>query len=113
MPAFNDGFLDVPARPGKPRDIGLTHVMDKGLNLRDIEGMFDVGGELVDIVKLGWGPSYITNNLEKKIALSRHFQTPIDCGGPLFEAVNGLGQNAELQGWLAPHRGCPADSSGG
>ena len=44
MPGFNDGFLDVPARPGKPRDVGLTHVMDKGLNLRDIEGMFDVGG---------------------------------------------------------------------
>ena len=28
-----DGFLDVPARPAKPRTQGLTHVMDKGLNL--------------------------------------------------------------------------------
>ena len=49
MPAFNDGFLDVPARPGKPRETGLTHVMDKGLNLRDIEGMFDVGGDFVQL----------------------------------------------------------------
>ena len=89
MPASNDGFLDVPARGGKPRDVGLTHVMDKGLNLRDIEGMFDVGGEYVDIVKLGWGTSYITNNHEKKIALSRHFETPVVCGGTLFEAVYG------------------------
>ena len=31
MPGFNDGFLDLPARPGKPRDGGLTHVIDKGL----------------------------------------------------------------------------------
>jgi phosphosulfolactate synthase len=81
MPAFNDGFLDLPQRPGKPRTEGLTHVIDKGLNLRDIEGMFDTGGQFVDIVKLGWGTSYVTNNLEKKIALYRSFETPVVCGG--------------------------------
>ena len=83
MPGFNDGFLDLPRRPGKPRTEGLTHVMDKGLNLREIEGMFDVGGEFVDIVKFGWGTSYVTNNLEKKIALYRSFETPVVCGGTL------------------------------
>ncbi|MCE3287504.1 MAG: Phosphosulfolactate synthase [Gaiellaceae bacterium] len=64
-------FLTVPTREGKPRERGLTHVMDKGLNLREIEGLFDTAGEYVDIVKLGWGTSYVTNNLEKKIALYR------------------------------------------
>ena len=44
MPDFSDGLLGVPARPGKPREVGLTHVMDKGLNLRDIEGLFDTAG---------------------------------------------------------------------
>jgi phosphosulfolactate synthase len=43
MPGFN-GFLDLPARPPKPRTKGLTHVIDKGLNLREIEGLFDTGG---------------------------------------------------------------------
>ena len=86
MPAFNDGFLGVPARPGKPRQVGLTHVIDKGLNLRDIEGLFDTAGEFVDIVKFGWGTSYVTLNLEKKIALYRSFETPVVCGGTLFEA---------------------------
>ena len=71
MPGFSDGWLGVPSRPGKPRQVGLTHVMDKGLNIRDIEGMFDTAGDFVDIVKLGWGTSYVTNNLEKKIALYR------------------------------------------
>src|SRR6059036_2445550 len=107
MPAsngFEDGFLDVPARPGKPRDVGLTHVMDKGLNLRDIEGMFDVGGEFVDIVKLGWGTSYVTNNLEKKIALYRHFETPVVCGGTLFEAVVARGKIDEYKEWLLEQR---------
>jgi phosphosulfolactate synthase len=104
MQGSNDGFLDLPQRPGKPREVGLTHVIDKGLNLRDIEGMFDVGGEFVDIVKLGWGTSYVTNNLEKKIALYRSFETPIVCGGTLFEAVFGRGRLDEFKSWLAEHR---------
>ncbi len=98
MPAFKDGFLGVPARPGKPRENGLTHVMDKGLNIRDIEGMFDTAGDFVDIVKLGWGTSYVTNNLEKKIALYRSFETPVVCGGTLFEAVYARGQARRVQG---------------
>jgi phosphosulfolactate synthase len=79
-------------------------VIDKGLNLRDIEGMFDVGGAFVDIVKLGWGTSYVTNNLEKKIALYRHFETPVVCGGTLFEAVYGRGKIDEFKSWLHEHR---------
>ena len=104
MPAFNDGFLDVPARPAKPREVGLTHVIDKGLGLRDIEGMFDTAGEYVDIVKLGWGTSYVTNNLEKKIALYRHFETPIVCGGTLFEAVYARDRIDEFKSWLTENR---------
>jgi phosphosulfolactate synthase len=104
MPAFNDGFLSVPARSGKPREVGITHVMDKGLNLRDIEGLFDTAGQFVDIVKFGWGTSYITNNLEKKIALYRSFETPVVCGGTLFEAVYGRGRLDDFKRWLTEHR---------
>ena len=104
MPDFNDGFLGVPARPGKPRDVGLTHVIDKGLNLRDIEGLFDTAGQFVDIVKFGWGTSYVTNNLEKKIALYRSFDTPVVCGGTLFEAVYGRGRIDDFKAWLVEHR---------
>ena len=104
MPAFSDGFLGVPARPGKPREVGLTHVMDKGLNLRDIEGMFDTAGEFVDIVKFGWGTSYVTLNLEKKIALYRSFETPVVCGGTLFEAVYARDRIDEFKRWLTDHR---------
>ena len=103
MPAF-DGFLDVPARSPKPRTHGLTHVIDKGLNLRDIEGLFDTAGEYVDVVKLGWGTSYVTGNLEKKIALYRSLDTPVVCGGTLFEAVIGRGKLDEYRRWLADNR---------
>ncbi|HYY77198.1 MAG TPA: phosphosulfolactate synthase, partial [Gaiellaceae bacterium] len=103
MPAF-DGFLDVPARSPKPRTHGLTHVIDKGLNLRDIEGLFDTAGEYVDVVKLGWGTSYVTGNLEKKIALYRSLDTPVVCGGTLFEAVIGRGKLDEYRRWLLENR---------
>jgi phosphosulfolactate synthase len=103
LPGF-DGFLDVPARTPKPRRSGLTHVIDKGLNLREIEGMFDTGGDYVDIVKLGWGTSYVTNNLEKKIALYRSLSTPVVCGGTLFEAVYARGKLDEYKSWLVEQR---------
>lgn len=99
-----DGFLDVPSRSPKPRSRGLTHVIDKGLNLRDIEGLFDTAGDYVDIVKLGWGTSYVTINLEKKIALYRSFQTPVVCGGTLFEAVVARGRLDEYRHWLSENR---------
>jgi phosphosulfolactate synthase len=99
-----DGFLDVPARSPKPRSQGLTHVIDKGLNLRDIEGLFDTAGEYVDVVKLGWGTSYVTRNLEKKIALYRSFDTPVVCGGTLFEAVIARGKLEEYRSWLVENR---------
>ena len=103
MPAFDD-FLELPPRSPKPRQNGLTHVMDKGLNLREIEGLFDTAGEYVDIVKLGWGTSYVTRNLEKKIALYRSFETPVVCGGTLFEAVYGRDKLDEFKRWLVAQR---------
>jgi len=99
-----DGFLDLPARAPKPRHTGLTHVIDKGLNLRDIEGLFDTAGDYVDVVKLGWGTSYVTRNLEKKIALYRSFETPVVCGGTLFEAVVARGKLDEYKSWLVEQR---------
>jgi phosphosulfolactate synthase len=103
LPNF-DGFLDLPARASKPRHNGLTHVLDKGLNLRDIEGLFDTAGDYVDVVKLGWGTSYVTRNLEKKIALYRSFGTPVVCGGTLFEAVLARGKLEEYKRWLNEQR---------
>jgi len=103
MPGF-DGFLDVPARSPKPRVQGLTHVIDKGMSLPDIEGLFDTAGDYVDIVKLGWGTSYVTRNLEKKIALYRSFDTPVVCGGTLFEAVVARDKLDEYKSWLSANR---------
>jgi phosphosulfolactate synthase len=100
----SDGFLNLAARSPKPRTTGLTHVIDKGLNLREIEGLFDTAGEYVDVVKLGWGTSYVTRNLEKKIALYRSFDTPVVCGGTLFEAAVALDRLDAYRSWLVENR---------
>jgi phosphosulfolactate synthase len=100
----SDGFLNLAARSPKPRTTGLTHVIDKGLNLREIEGLFDTAGEYVDVVKLGWGTSYVTRNLEKKIALYRSFDTPVVCGGTLFEASVALDRLDAYRSWLVENR---------
>src|SRR5690242_21672595 len=100
MPGFADGFLGVPVRPAKPRSSGLTHVIVKGLNLREHEGLYDTAGDFVDIGKLGWGTGYVTNNLEKKTALYRHFATPVVCGGTFLEAVLARDTLDGFKNWL-------------
>jgi phosphosulfolactate synthase len=99
MPGFN-GFLDLPARTSKPRSQGITHVIDKGLALRQVENLFDTAGEYVDIVKLGWGTGYVTHNLKEKIELYRSFEVAVVCGGTLFEAVVARGKLDEYRRWL-------------
>ena len=93
-----DGFLDLPPRSGKPRTEGLTHVIDKGLNLREIEGLFDTAGAYVDIVKLGWGTAFVTNNLERKLEVLR--DKPVVVGGTFFEVVYTRGAFDGYKRWL-------------
>jgi phosphosulfolactate synthase len=100
MPSF-DGFLDLPPRPPRPRSEGLTHVIDKGLTPTDIEGLLELAGDYVDIVKLGWGTPYVTRNLEKKLALYRSYDVPVVCGGTFFEAVVARGKLDEYRSWLS------------
>jgi phosphosulfolactate synthase len=95
-----EDFLDVPARSAKPRTEGLTHVIDKGLSLRQIEGLLETAGDYVDVVKLGWGTSYVTKNLEEKLELYRSLGVPIVCGGTLFEAAVGRDRLDEYRSWL-------------
>jgi phosphosulfolactate synthase len=76
----------IPERPLKPRDSGITMVMDKGLSIREAEDFMSVGSEYTDFVKLGFGTSLITPGFEKKIALYKKAGAVPYFGGTLFEA---------------------------
>lgn len=76
----------IPDRPLKPRNSGITMVMDKGLSIREAEDFMSVGSEYTDYVKLGFGTSLITPGYEKKIAIYKNAGAIPYFGGTLFEA---------------------------
>lgn len=76
----------LPERTTRPRTNGLTMVMDKGMSLRSAENFLDANGTLTDIVKLGFGTSYLTKDLKAKIKLYHENDMKVYLGGTLFEA---------------------------
>ncbi len=93
-------LLDLPERGSKPRDRGITHVIDRGLSVAEIEGMVEVAGEFVDIVKLGWGTALATRNLDRKLACYREHGIPVVLGGTLTELAISRGRFEELIAWV-------------
>jgi phosphosulfolactate synthase len=83
---MNFKLKNIPHRTAKPRNYGLTMVMDKGMGLDGAKDFLSVAAPYVDIVKLGFGTSYVTNNLREKIAIYQSHGIPVYFGGTLFEA---------------------------
>ncbi len=83
---MNYNLKNLPERAAKPRDKGLTMVMDKGLSLRQVEDFIESAGIYTDIVKLGWATSFVSPNLKEKLAIYRSAGIPTYFGGTLFEA---------------------------
>jgi phosphosulfolactate synthase len=94
-------FLALPERPGRPRQRGVTHVIDKGLSLAQMEGLLDAAGDYVDIVKLGWGTSYVTRNLREKLAVYADRGIPAVLGGTLWEVCVAQGKFDAWRRWVS------------
>jgi phosphosulfolactate synthase len=93
MAKQNNYFLNnLPTRPQKPRNEGLTMVMDKGLSLRAAQDMLETSAEYIDVIKLGWATSYVNPNLKEKTKLYKDAGIPYYFGGTLFEAFLVRGQ---------------------
>ena len=93
-------FLDLPERPGKPRERGLTQVIDTGLSTVEAEGLMRSAGDYVDLVRLGWGSAYVTRDLQDKLACYRAHDVPVMLGGTLTELAWLRGRVSELGDWL-------------
>lgn len=90
-------LFDLPARTEKPRESGLTMVIDSGLGLSAIRDYLENCGEFVDYVKLGWGTAIISGKLEEKIALYRQYGIPVCLGGTFFELAHMHGKIAQYR----------------
>jgi phosphosulfolactate synthase len=76
----------LPKRTGKPRNKGITLALDKGFSVRQVEDFCEAASNYTDIVKLGWGTSYVTQNLSDKLDVYKKYDIPVYFGGTLFEA---------------------------
>jgi phosphosulfolactate synthase len=92
-------FLELPRRSEKPREHGITHVLDRGLSLAEVDGLVEVAGDYVDLVKLGWGTALATKNLEAKLERYRAHGIPVVLGGSLTELAIAQGKLDLLVAW--------------
>jgi phosphosulfolactate synthase len=92
-------FLLLPARASKPRSRGLTHVLDSGLTPAGTRAFLGQAGHLVDIVKVGWGISYVDPTLEERVIVCADHDCPVSLGGTLLEVAAVQGRVNELRDW--------------
>lgn len=74
-------------RQHKPRTIGKTMVIDKGLGLNAFEDMLITSSAHIDVIKLGFGtsPLYPASVLQKKLRLAQQYDIEIMPGGTFLE----------------------------
>lgn len=83
---MNFKLTQIPERIPKPRKSGITMVMDKGLSTEEAKNFLSIAHPHVDIVKLGFGTSFVTPNLRDKLDVYASYDIPVYFGGTLFEA---------------------------
>ncbi|MEP6684584.1 MAG: phosphosulfolactate synthase [Parafilimonas sp.] len=83
---MNFSLTQIPDRNPKPRDNGITMIMDKGLSIEEAKNFLSIAHPHIDILKLGFGTAFVTPDLEKKIEVYQSYDIPVYFGGTLFEA---------------------------
>ncbi|MDR2847606.1 MAG: phosphosulfolactate synthase [Bacteroidales bacterium] len=94
----------LPARSGKPRQSGLTMMMDKGLSLRETENFIEAAGDYTDVVKLAFGTGVFAKHIDEKVSLYRQGNIRAYCGGTMFEAFIVRGLFDEFRRFLSRHK---------
>jgi phosphosulfolactate synthase len=92
-------FLELPNREVKPRRRGLTHVLDKGMTTVALEALLAQVGDYVDVLKIGWGISYVDPTVKDRVALCNAAGVTVCLGGTLLEVCAAQGRVDELRWW--------------
>lgn len=92
-------FLDLPTRATKPRGIGITHVLDRGIPLSQSADLLAMSESYIDVWKLGWGISYLDPTLPGKLELLARHGVLASPGGTLLEIAWAQGRAMEFLNW--------------
>lgn len=85
-----------PTRQGKPRDRGITMVIDPGLSTGVFTDVVSSHGKYIDLVKFGWGTALVTTDLVRKTEVLRDADVGFYFGGTLFERYLWTGRLGEF-----------------
>jgi phosphosulfolactate synthase len=75
-------------------------VIDRGLSVAEVDGLLEVAGAIVDVVKLGWGTAVVSSNLKPKLERYAAHGVPVVLGGTLTELAIRQGRVDGLVAWL-------------
>ena len=102
---MNPTVLTLPPRAVKPRETGLTMVIDGGIPLGLFTDLISLGAEYIDYVKFGWGTALVTNCLREKISVLAASGIDFYFGGTLFEKYVMQGRFEDYRGFCEEY-GC-------
>jgi phosphosulfolactate synthase len=94
-------FLRLPERSRKPRQRGITCVIDGGLPLPEVRAVLESWAGSIDEWKLGWGSAYLDPALDAKLELLRQHDVVACPGGTLLEVAAYQGRAEECLEWMA------------
>ena len=92
-------FLQLPERDRKPRQRGITHVLDKGMTPAALQALLAQTGTFVDVLKIGWGIAYVDPTVKERAALCAGAGVTLCLGGTLLEICEGQGRVEDLRRW--------------
>ncbi len=75
-------------------------MIDRGLSIAEVDGLLEVAGACVDVVKLGWGTALVSANLKPKLERYAAHGIPVVLGGTLTELAIRQGRMEGLIDWL-------------
>ena len=78
-------FLRLPEVPAKPRTVGVTHMLDKGIPLNTTAAILRSYADHIDFWKFGWGTAYVESQLTDKLAVLHEHDVVACLGGTLME----------------------------
>jgi phosphosulfolactate synthase len=88
--SFDSVFeLPVPGRTKKPRQNGVTMIIDKGLGLHATQDLMEMAGDYIDFQKFTFGTSAFINRglIEEKVELLKRHDVSTMPGGTFMEVA--------------------------
>jgi phosphosulfolactate synthase len=82
---MNNFGLRLPNRESKPRNKGITVLIDNGIPIQLFKDYIKSASAYIDFVKFGWGTSVVTKYLEQKMESLKENNVKFFFGGTLFE----------------------------